>query len=115
VAPTTGTFHFFLGCSCALRKESCNNASVVAESITSEEIEALKKLLKECASLPKDDERLPVLTLEITRNIVQTPNTVGLAGLGAGVAWILARGIGAIRAHEEALRGRADMEKILPL
>jgi cysteine desulfurase family protein len=35
-----------------------------------------------------------------------TPNTVGLAGLGAGVAWILARGIGAIRAREEALTGR---------
>jgi cysteine desulfurase / selenocysteine lyase len=35
-----------------------------------------------------------------------TPNTVGLAGLGAGVAWILARGIGAVRAHEEALTGR---------
>jgi cysteine desulfurase / selenocysteine lyase len=35
-----------------------------------------------------------------------TLNTVGLAGLGAGVAWILARGIKAIRAHEEALTGR---------
>jgi cysteine desulfurase / selenocysteine lyase len=35
-----------------------------------------------------------------------TPNTVGIAGLGAGVTWILARGIGAIRAHEEVLTGR---------
>lgn len=35
-----------------------------------------------------------------------TPNTVGLAGLGAGAAWIIARGIGEIRAREEALTGR---------
>ena len=35
-----------------------------------------------------------------------TPNTIGLAGLGAGVAWILARGVESIRAHEEALTGR---------
>ncbi len=35
-----------------------------------------------------------------------TPNTVGLAGLGAGVSWILARGVEAIRTHEESLTGR---------
>jgi cysteine desulfurase / selenocysteine lyase len=35
-----------------------------------------------------------------------TPNTVGLAGLAAGVSWILARGVEAIRTHEEALTGR---------
>jgi cysteine desulfurase/selenocysteine lyase len=35
-----------------------------------------------------------------------TPNTVGLAGLGAGASWIIARGIGAIRAREETLTGR---------
>jgi cysteine desulfurase family protein len=35
-----------------------------------------------------------------------TPNTVGLAGLGAGVAWIRARGIETIRRHEEELTGR---------
>ena len=35
-----------------------------------------------------------------------TPNTIGLAGLAAGVSWILTRGIEAIRAHEEALAGR---------
>jgi len=35
-----------------------------------------------------------------------TPNTVGLAGLAAGVSWILARGVESIRAHEEALTGR---------
>jgi cysteine desulfurase / selenocysteine lyase len=35
-----------------------------------------------------------------------TPNTVGLAGLGAGVSWILSRGIGAIRAREVALTTR---------
>jgi cysteine desulfurase / selenocysteine lyase len=35
-----------------------------------------------------------------------TPNTVGLAGLGAGAAWILARGIGAILAREKTLTGR---------
>lgn len=35
-----------------------------------------------------------------------TPNTVGLAGLAAGVAWVLAGGVEAIRAREEALAGR---------
>jgi selenocysteine lyase/cysteine desulfurase len=35
-----------------------------------------------------------------------TPNAVGLAGLGAGVSWILARGVAAIRAHEELLTER---------
>jgi cysteine desulfurase/selenocysteine lyase len=32
-----------------------------------------------------------------------TPNAVGLAGLGSGVRWVLARGVGSIRAHEVAL------------
>lgn len=32
-----------------------------------------------------------------------TPNAMGIAGLGAGVRWLLARGIDAIRAHEIAL------------
>jgi cysteine desulfurase/selenocysteine lyase len=32
-----------------------------------------------------------------------TPNTVGLAGLEAGVRWVLERGVDAIRAHETAL------------
>jgi len=32
-----------------------------------------------------------------------TPNVVGLAGLAAGVRWVLARGVEAIRAHEVAL------------
>ena len=32
-----------------------------------------------------------------------TPNVVGLAGLEAGVRWVLERGVGAIRAHEVAL------------
>lgn len=32
-----------------------------------------------------------------------TPNVVGLAGLEAGVRWVLARGVAAIRAHELAL------------
>jgi len=35
-----------------------------------------------------------------------TPNTVGLAGLGAGVAFILDTGLGAIRAYEERLTGQ---------
>ena len=35
-----------------------------------------------------------------------TPNTIGLAGLAAGVSWILTRGIEAIRACEEALTRR---------
>jgi len=35
-----------------------------------------------------------------------TPNAVGLAGLGAGVRWVLARGVDAIRAHEVALTQR---------
>jgi cysteine desulfurase family protein len=35
-----------------------------------------------------------------------TPNTVGLAGLSAAVAWILARGVEAICAQEEALTAR---------
>ena len=35
-----------------------------------------------------------------------TPNTIGLAGLAAGVSWILARGVESIRAREEALAGR---------
>ena len=32
-----------------------------------------------------------------------TPNAVGLAGLGAGVRWVLAQGVETIRAHEVAL------------
>ena len=32
-----------------------------------------------------------------------TPNAVGLAGLEAGVRWVLDRGVDAIRAHEVAL------------
>ncbi len=35
-----------------------------------------------------------------------TPNTIGLAGLAAGVSWILARGGDSIRAREEALAAR---------
>jgi cysteine desulfurase family protein len=35
-----------------------------------------------------------------------TPNVVGLAGLEAGVRWVLGRGVEAIRAHEEALTQR---------
>ena len=32
-----------------------------------------------------------------------TPNGVGIAGLGAGVRWVLARGVGGLRAHEAEL------------
>jgi len=35
-----------------------------------------------------------------------TPNAVGLAGLEAGVRWVLERGVAAIRAHEQALTQR---------
>lgn len=35
-----------------------------------------------------------------------TPNTVGLAGLGASVRWVLAEGVEKIRAHELALTGK---------
>jgi cysteine desulfurase family protein len=35
-----------------------------------------------------------------------TPNTVGLAGLGAAVSWILGKGVETFRAHEVALTGR---------
>ena len=35
-----------------------------------------------------------------------TPNAVGLAGLGAGVQWVLERGVDAIRAHEVILAQR---------
>ena len=35
-----------------------------------------------------------------------TPNTYGLAGLGAGVSWVLERGVASIRAHESALSQR---------
>jgi selenocysteine lyase/cysteine desulfurase len=35
-----------------------------------------------------------------------TPNTVGLAGLGAGVAWVLGQGVAQIRAREVALTSR---------
>ncbi|MFL7808518.1 MAG: aminotransferase class V-fold PLP-dependent enzyme, partial [Anaerolineae bacterium] len=35
-----------------------------------------------------------------------TPNAVGLAGLQAGVRWVLAQGVDAIRAHEVALAQR---------
>lgn len=35
-----------------------------------------------------------------------TPNGVGVAGLGAGVRWVLAQGIDAIRAHEINLTGQ---------
>lgn len=32
-----------------------------------------------------------------------TPNAVGIAGLGASLRWLLARGVDAVRAHEQAL------------
>jgi cysteine desulfurase/selenocysteine lyase len=35
-----------------------------------------------------------------------TPNAVGLAGLGAGVRWVTAQGVDAVRAHELALTQR---------
>ncbi|MDI6768902.1 MAG: aminotransferase class V-fold PLP-dependent enzyme [Anaerolineales bacterium] len=35
-----------------------------------------------------------------------TPNGVGIAGLGAGIQWVMARGMEAIRAHEVALTRR---------
>jgi cysteine desulfurase/selenocysteine lyase len=35
-----------------------------------------------------------------------TPNSVGLAGLGAGVSWLLARGVETVRSHETALTAR---------
>jgi selenocysteine lyase/cysteine desulfurase len=35
-----------------------------------------------------------------------TPNAVGLAGLEAGVRWVLDRGVGAIRAHEVEIAQR---------
>jgi len=35
-----------------------------------------------------------------------TPNSVGLAGLGAGVSWLLARGVETVRTHETALTAR---------
>jgi len=35
-----------------------------------------------------------------------TPNAVGLAGLAAGVRWVLERGVGTIRTHEEELTER---------
>lgn len=35
-----------------------------------------------------------------------TPNAPGLAGLAAGIAWVQARGVAAIRAHETALAGK---------
>ena len=35
-----------------------------------------------------------------------TPNAVGLAGLGAGVRWVLERGVEAIRAHEVTMTQR---------
>ena len=37
-----------------------------------------------------------------------TPNGVGIAGLGAGVRWVLGRGVDAIRAHEVALAQASD-------
>lgn len=36
-----------------------------------------------------------------------TPNAVGIAGLDAGIRWVLARGVDAIRAHERTLAQRA--------
>ncbi|MHB1354722.1 MAG: aminotransferase class V-fold PLP-dependent enzyme [Anaerolineae bacterium] len=46
-----------------------------------------------------------------------TPNGVGIAGLGAGVRWILAQGIEAIRAHEmsltsQLLAGLAEISQV---
>lgn len=35
-----------------------------------------------------------------------TPNTSGIAGLGAGAAWVAARGVAAIREHERSLTRR---------
>jgi selenocysteine lyase/cysteine desulfurase len=35
-----------------------------------------------------------------------TPNTVGLAGLGAGVRWVLDRGVSALRVHEMTLTSK---------
>lgn len=43
-----------------------------------------------------------------------TPNGVGIAGLGAGVRWILARGVDAIRAHEIEMT-RVLMEGLLAI
>jgi len=47
-----------------------------------------------------------------------TPNVVGLAGLGAGVRWVLDRGVAVIRAHEQALaqkliEGLRDIEGVI--
>ena len=46
-----------------------------------------------------------------------TPNGVGIAGLGAGVRWVLAQGIDAIRAHEmsltrQLLAGLAELPQV---
>jgi selenocysteine lyase/cysteine desulfurase len=44
-----------------------------------------------------------------------TPNVVGLAGLVAGVRWVLERGVDAIRAHEVALtRGLIEGLQSIP-
>lgn len=46
-------------------------AKLTAQRITPDEIDALKKLIQERANMPKDDKRLPEITLKITRSIVQ--------------------------------------------
>jgi DNA-binding FadR family transcriptional regulator len=46
-------------------------ARLTAQRITPEEIDTLRKLLMERAAMSKDDERLPDITLKISRNIVQ--------------------------------------------
>jgi len=54
------------------------------------------------------DSRLPTMPEELPHRLeAGTPNVVGIAGLGAGVRWVLDRGVQSIRSHELALVQRA--------
>ncbi|MFO0874372.1 MAG: aminotransferase class V-fold PLP-dependent enzyme [Phycisphaerales bacterium] len=54
------------------------------------------------------DSRLETMPPELPHRLEGgTPNVVGIAGLGAGAAWVAERGVEAIRAHEMALVQRA--------
>jgi len=73
----------------------------VGERVDTHEMEPLKR--GGTGSLSEHEEQ-PDFLPDIYES--GTPNTPGIAGLGAGVRWVLARGVDTIRAHEVVLTRR---------